>query len=118
MSGGALALYARWQLRDAFLRALAPVVIFAGIAGIPLWALVRQHTLVVMRQQGPLLEGALQIYGNLMELSMTLGAFVGIYADNERVILAASHSDGESAGDGNPDADDQVGWVFLGRGGI
>ena len=76
MSGGALALYARWQLRDAFLRALAPVVIFAGIAGILLWALVRQHTLAVMRQQGPLLEGALQIYGNLMELSMTLGAFV------------------------------------------
>lgn len=76
MSGGALTLYARWQLRDAFLRALAPVVIFAGIAGIPLWALVRHHTLVVLRQPGPPLEEALQIYGNLMELSMTLGAFV------------------------------------------
>lgn len=76
MSGGALALYARWQLRDALVRALMPVVIFAGVAGIPLWALVQQHTLAVMRQEGPQLEGAVQVYGSIMQLSMTLGAFV------------------------------------------
>lgn len=74
--GGALALYARWQLRDALARALMPLVIFAGIAGIPLWSLVHQHTLAVMRAPGPLQQGAIQIYGNVMELSMTLGAFV------------------------------------------
>jgi hypothetical protein len=39
---------------------------------------------------------------------------VGIYADSDRVILAAARSDGIDAS-GAPDVDDQVGWVFLAR---
>jgi hypothetical protein len=46
---------------------------------------------------------------------------VGIYADADRVILAASSRDGDvhtdttSTPSGAADADDHVGWVFLGR---
>jgi hypothetical protein len=80
--------YAPFQARDAILRALMPVALFALVAGLPLWALSGQQSLVAMRSPGEHQAAALMIYSQAMTLAMTLGAIVMVHGlaalDRER----------------------------------
>lgn len=72
--GTPLALYARWQLRDAVFKAAIAPLMFAGITAIPLWGMHRQS----LEEGGPGITAfavmAVQIYGQFVTLAMTLGA--------------------------------------------
>ncbi len=74
--GSPLAAYARFQARDALLKALTPVGLFLVLGGLPLYTLARRSTLAAMREPGMLQDGAIRIYGEVMTLAMTLGAIV------------------------------------------
>ncbi len=75
MNGGSpIAGYLRWQARDSLLRAFTPVILFAGMGGVPLWSFTRTVGLGAMDRPGDAQNLALQIYGNTMPLAMTLGA--------------------------------------------
>lgn len=74
--GSPLALYARWQLRDAVSKALIPLLIFAGLTGIPLWGLHRQIQGEAARDPGAFATLAVQVYGQTLTLAMTLGALL------------------------------------------
>lgn len=71
--GSPLLLYARWQLREALGKALVPVLLFAGIGGIPLWTIHRQGAAGGMGA-ADLERADMAIYGATMPLVMTLGA--------------------------------------------
>ena len=73
---GPLAGYLRWQAQDSLLRAFTPVILFAGMGGIPLWSFTRTVGLGAMDQPGEAQSLALQIYGSTMPLAMTLGAVI------------------------------------------
>ncbi len=74
--GSPLAAYARFQARDALLKALMPVGLFLVLAGLPIYTLAQRSTLAAMRAPGTLQDGAIRIYGEVMTLAMTLGAIV------------------------------------------
>ena len=75
MNGGnPIAGYLRWHARDSLLRAFTPVILFAGMGGVPLWSFTRTVGLGAMDRPGDAQTLALQIYGNTMPLAMTLGA--------------------------------------------
>ena len=85
MSGTALLAYSRWHARDGLVRALVPVLIFAGIGGIPIWSLVAQQGLASSVGPGQTHDSLAMIYTQTMELAMTLGAVVlmgGLVADD------------------------------------
>lgn len=74
--GSPLALYARWQLRDAAGKALIAPLIFTGLTGIPLWSMDRQFEANAARDPDAFAQVAVQIYGQTVTLAMTLGALL------------------------------------------
>ena len=74
--GSPLALYARWQLRDAVTKALIPVLIFTALTAIPLWSMYRQFQADATRDPGAFALVAVQVYGQTLTLAMTLGALL------------------------------------------
>ena len=88
MSGTSALAYVRWHAKDALPRAVAPLAIFLGVGGIPLWSLIGREGLDAARQAGRFQDALLQVYGQTMMLAMTLGALVllsGLVAlDRER----------------------------------
>lgn len=76
MTGTGSLAYLRWHLRDSVPRAVAPVVIFLGVGGLPLWSLIGRQGLDAARTAGRFQDSLLQVYGQTMTLAMTLGALV------------------------------------------
>lgn len=72
-AGAPLALYARWQLRDAVGRALIAPLVFVGIAGIPLWSVHRQLATTV-GGEADFQQIARVVYGQTLDLALVLGA--------------------------------------------
>ncbi|MBP7550593.1 MAG: ABC transporter permease [Gemmatimonadaceae bacterium] len=88
MSTTALLAYTRWHVRDAFVRAIAPVAIFAALALLNIWGLASRFSMVEIRATGELHDGVQRFYDQMMPLAMTLGALtVGsgfVAVDRER----------------------------------
>ncbi|MCE9603031.1 MAG: ABC transporter permease [Gemmatimonadetes bacterium] len=88
IAGRPLVGYLRWHAQDTVLRALTPPILFLGLGGVPLWSFARTAGLDAMDRPGEAHDLALQIYGNTMPLTMTLGAVLlanGLHAtDREK----------------------------------
>ena len=80
--------YAPYQARDALLRAIMPVALFAAMGGVPLWAFAGQEGFAAIQSPGPQQSAALTIYTQTLSLAMTLGAIVLVHGlaalDRER----------------------------------
>ncbi len=70
--------YAPWQARYALLRAAAPLGLFMLLGGIPLWGIISGVGLEAVRQPGEAQSAAMLAYGQMMTLSMTLGALISV----------------------------------------
>jgi hypothetical protein len=68
--------YLPWQARDSALRAVVPVIIFAALAGLPLWGLKRSQVGVVFRDPGGAQVAALETYATVLGLAILLGALI------------------------------------------
>lgn len=88
MSATALLAYTRWHARDAFVRAISPVAIFAALALLNIWGLASRFGMAEIRAAGELQDGVRRFYDQMMPLAMTLGALtVGsgfVAVDRER----------------------------------
>lgn len=80
--------YAPFQARDALLKALMPVALFAVMGGVPLWAFANQTGLAALQTPSPQQDSALTLYVQFLSASMTLGAVVLVHGlaalDRER----------------------------------
>lgn len=76
MNGAGLLGYARFQARDALPRALAPLALFVGLGGIPLWTMTRQLGLAASRENERFAVMSEQAYLQVGGMAMTLGAIV------------------------------------------
>jgi hypothetical protein len=74
--GSPLALYARWQLRDAFTKAVVTLLFFLVIGGIPLWFVVHGHPPQGMEDPERMAQVMRQIYEQALGTAMTLGALL------------------------------------------
>lgn len=66
--------YLRWHARDALLRSVVPLLLFAAIAVLPIRSLVSRNGMDAVRADGQLQQSVLQIYSQTLTLAMTLGA--------------------------------------------
>jgi ABC-type transport system involved in multi-copper enzyme maturation permease subunit len=81
--------YSKWHVREALPRMVTPLALFVVLGGLPLWALLGQvgaDAVAVVGSEE--YRSAMQVYGGMLSLSITLGAIVvasGIIAlDRER----------------------------------
>lgn len=73
---GGLAAYLRWHLRDAALRAFAPVIIAFGLLGIPILTMAQASGWAALRADGDAQRGLLAGYAQLVPTVITLGALL------------------------------------------
>jgi hypothetical protein len=72
----ALLAYAPWYLKDGALKAIVPVGLFVVVAGMPLTFMIRQAGLALLRTPGRWQDNAIQVYEQMLPLSLLLGAIV------------------------------------------
>lgn len=68
--------YVPWQARDALGRAVVPIVVFAALAGLPIWAFARQTGRTDFMVDGPARDTVLMMYAQTLPLAITLGALL------------------------------------------
>lgn len=68
--------YLPWQGRDAALRGLAPVVLFALMAGLPLYGIASSNESVDFTNDPSARDFALAVYRSTLNLAIILGAFM------------------------------------------
>jgi len=68
--------YLPWQARDCAPRAVVPVIIFAALAGLPLWGLKRSSPGLDFRDGGGAQVAALETYATVLGLAILLGALI------------------------------------------
>jgi ABC-type transport system involved in multi-copper enzyme maturation permease subunit len=68
--------YAPWYLKDGALKAIVPIGLFAVLAGMPLVFMIRQVSLEMLRAPGRWQDNAVQVYDQMLPLSLLLGAIV------------------------------------------
>ncbi|MDH5233819.1 MAG: hypothetical protein OEW77_02600 [Gemmatimonadota bacterium] len=75
-AGNPLALYARWQVRDAFTKAVVTLLFFLVIGGVPLWFLLNGHPPAGIDSQERIEQMSRMIYQQALGSAMTLGALL------------------------------------------